>query len=240
MSLSQFLERQVIFDPRHLDANAVAAFCEQTLPAQRRVEVFAHLAECEACREWLAANAALSGFQWKAPDHGKVRPLGLMNSWQLKAAGAIAALLFLAAMWTRTPIQPASKMPKQVSSMNRVTEAEAPRSPAVGATAPRTITETQVRQPPSTKYLDESRLALWRTELFQPALLTRSSFDNPRPRIPGPLSQARLAKNLNFASSFSIEASMLPALNQIAVQTNLGERWITLDRFGESGGERRF
>ena len=48
----------------HLDADMLAAFAERSLRGDQEAAVFGHLAECEICREYLAAHSELSDFQW--------------------------------------------------------------------------------------------------------------------------------------------------------------------------------
>jgi hypothetical protein len=80
----------------HLDANTVAAFSARTLSAQERSLVFDHLADCDACRAWIAANAEINF------------PKRLSPVWAPIAAAAGIACAFFA-LWlilARSPREP--------------------------------------------------------------------------------------------------------------------------------------
>ncbi len=93
----------------HLDADTLAAFAERCLRAGEEAAVFAHLAECEICRQYLAAHSELHDFQW---HKGQPQNRRLPRSWPLArslrtAAGlgsATAALWLLFFSHTRPPI----------------------------------------------------------------------------------------------------------------------------------------
>jgi hypothetical protein len=54
----------------HLDADTLAAFAEGVQGKEDRRAVLAHLAECEICRDYLAAHAELKEFDWHAARAG--------------------------------------------------------------------------------------------------------------------------------------------------------------------------
>jgi hypothetical protein len=75
----------------HLDPDTLAAFAERSLSASETNAVFAHLAECETCRAFLAANGELSGFRWN------VGPSRL--NWPLLLKAAVGIALFVSPLW---------------------------------------------------------------------------------------------------------------------------------------------
>jgi hypothetical protein len=74
----------------HLDADTLAAFAEHSQRGDERAAVFAHLSECETCREYLAVNAELKEFDWTA-DKPRHRIPGYVRT-----AAAILLLFFSA------------------------------------------------------------------------------------------------------------------------------------------------
>jgi hypothetical protein len=236
MFLSDLLRSRMAPHPAgHLDANTLAALSARSLSRRRRAIVFAHLAECEVCRDWLACYSALPHFENKNPAPLTVRPFGPMHPWQFKIAVGIACalMLFVAIsprllhMESRARV---AKNPLLASALvERTTATYQPGAAIFHTASAHGISATRLSRHHSGKASDR-RSALWSTVWFQPVRLVTSTFDAPRPHLPGPLGQARLTRNLNFAASFSMQEAMLPALNQISVHTPLGERWITLDR----------
>jgi hypothetical protein len=73
----------------HLDAETVAAFSAQALNSAERSQVFEHLADCEACREWIAVNAQLHAPKSTLPIRA---PLA-----------AMAAACAVVALWLASP-----------------------------------------------------------------------------------------------------------------------------------------
>lgn len=245
MFLSELLMRRTISNSgEHLDANTLAAFDEGAFGTRERKAVFAHLAECDTCREWLTAHCELRDFAWNTAETRKRRAFRFISTdfFQVKTVAATIAcvvLLFAAIsphlLYMKSPARLASETPLEFPAGRRRLARSGMRSPVVTTIAARASSGAHLEQPRSKPAWQGSHLALW----FQPALLSDiSNFDDRRPRLPGPWGQARLARNLNFAATFSIGEGTLPSLNQIAVQTRLGERWITLDRFGEVAWER--
>jgi hypothetical protein len=107
----------------HLDAETLAAFAERFLRGEEEAAVFAHLAECEICREYLAAHAELHDFQWRNDRLQKRRwPHSLRATAGF--AGAAAALWLLFFSHTRPPIAVAtSRTPvEQVPSAPTIKE----------------------------------------------------------------------------------------------------------------------
>lgn len=239
MFRSQLIRRRMICNSgEHLDPNILAAFGERALGARQRAVVFAHLAECEICREWLAAYSGLGDFEWSTARPSKVHGFHLIpaNFFQLRNAAAIAFLLFLLAAVLPRPLTspttpPTSKTAQKFSTANQNLTTNEPHLPVVRAIASRASIDPQQRWPHPRIDFRQPHPVLWRTAWFRP-------FDDLPSRLPGPLGQAKLARNLNFAANFSIESAMLPSLNQIAVRTTLGERWITLDRFSGATSAR--
>ena len=85
----------------HLDPETVAGFSAHTLNARERLLVFEHLAGCESCREWIAANAEISE---AVVRHSPVLAWGL-----LAAAGVVLAW---AGGWElRQPARPPLTLP---------------------------------------------------------------------------------------------------------------------------------
>lgn len=235
MFRSRLIRRRIIFNSgEHLDADMLAAFDERTLGARQRAAVFAHLAECETCREWLATYSELGDFEWNTARPSKVRGFHLIPAdfFQLRIAAAIAFLLFLFAAVLPRPVisptaPPTSNTSQKFSIASQSLTTDEPRPPVVKPIASRASIGPKERRLDSRIAFRQPHPVLWRTAWFRP-------FDDLPPRVSGPLGQAKLAGNLNFAANFSIETAMLPSLNQIAVHTDLGERWITLDRFSSA------
>lgn len=219
----------------HLDANTLTAFSEHSLSEPRRTVVFAHLAECDACREWLASYSRLRDHEEKDPAHITLSPFGLLHSWQFKlAAGIACALILFAAISARLlrmespPLLPA-QAPLELPLAARAVPTHQPGTATFEETGSRKINKAPMPARHS-RQASERRPSLWSMAWFQPVRFVNSVFDAPRRSLPGPLGRARLTRNLNFAAGFSMEEAMLPGLDQISVQTDLGKRWITLDR----------
>lgn len=236
MALPELNARGMTANPgEHSDADTLAAFSEMALSTQWRTEVYAHLAECEACREWLSAHSLLRDVEWEPATRKPVRPfLSASTNFQrtMAVAGIACSLLFFA---TVSPRLFRIRMPPQPVTAARL-ETFLPESPAATCRASATSTRATpaVRGPRRhvPKTVDLLRFAPWRAAWLQSVALTSSPFKDPRPLLPGPWGQARLSRNMRFVTNFSIEDAMVPSLNQIAVRTSSGERWITLDRFG--------
>lgn len=81
---------------KHLDANTVAAFSARTLSVRERSGVFEHLADCPACREWIAVHAQL---QTRQPARPIWKPLSVI-------AAACAACVSLTLWIMRPAIEP--------------------------------------------------------------------------------------------------------------------------------------
>jgi hypothetical protein len=132
----------------------------------------------------------------------------------------------------KAPAPLASKWPDV--SLSKAAAPSEPQLPVITTSFSPNIAHAQLSAHRSRKTLARTHVAIWRTAWFQPVLLTTSAFKDPQPPFPGPLGRAKLARNLSFAANFSVEEAMLPSLDQIAVTTALGERWITLNRFREA------
>jgi hypothetical protein len=91
-----------------LDADTLAAFAERSLCGDEEAAVFAHLAECAICRQYLAAHSELDDFQWR---NGQQQNRRLPRSWSFTRslrtaaafAGAAAALWLLFFSHTQPP-----------------------------------------------------------------------------------------------------------------------------------------
>ena len=117
MFLSRLLARRIISNPgEHVDANTLAAFGEHALTGRRRAAMFAHIAECEACRQWVAAYSALRDLDRGSANSRELRSFRLLSTNSLRitaAAGVVCALLFFAAI---SPHYLRMKTPAQVRS----------------------------------------------------------------------------------------------------------------------------
>ena len=220
----------------HLDADTLAALGEQALSAPRRELVFAHLAECEICRECLAAHSALRDFEWKPATNGAAHPFRLlsMNAWRMRTAVGIACALLCFGLICGQVLRMKAPTPLAPRLSSAISVSNEPRLPVISTSVSRVIADAQLSMVHSRKAFNRAHIAAWRKAWFQPVRLTTATFNDPRPPFPGPLGQARLTRHLNFAANFSIEEARLPSFNQIAVRTTLGERWITLNRFSSS------
>ena len=73
-----------------LDADTLAAFAGHSLSAGEESGVFAHLAECGACRDCLAVSAELPNFHLHAAKKRQNRPLRSTFSPSFRIAAGIA------------------------------------------------------------------------------------------------------------------------------------------------------
>jgi hypothetical protein len=185
----------------HLDAGTLAAFAEGSLHKGQRAVVFSHLAACQVCRDWLAANARLKNFQWDGFKLPTVRTARLAaGSFWIKGAAAVACALVIFLL-----LVPQLKSPyTSTATTNGNCEVE----------------NRCLAAFPHPNYFPHVSLAARRT------------------KFPGPWSRARLVRDLNFEATLMQQVNASgrsedsePSLNQIAVTTNLGERWITLNAF---------
>jgi hypothetical protein len=104
--LPQFLRSRLALRQRetdeHPDANLLAGFAAQILPAHERTDLLEHLARCPECREVLAAAST--------PEVRKAQPVAW---WKWRWATAAAAACLLTALFWRPAsleIPPAEKM----------------------------------------------------------------------------------------------------------------------------------
>ena len=243
MAPQELKARRMTANPgEHPDADTLAAFSEFALRAQRRTEVYAHLAECGACREWLSAHSLLRD-EWETANRNRVRPFRATSTnfrRTIAAAGIACSLLLFATLSPRlfrirTHVQHVAAARLKASHHERHAATTERQLPVASATSTRASVAIQRPRRHIANAVEVLPFATWRAGWLQPASLTGSLFKDPRPLLPGPWAQARLSRNMRFATNFSIKDAMTPSLNQIAVRTSSGERWITLDRFGAAG-----
>lgn len=79
----------------HLNPDTLAAFAEHSIHGDEEAAVFAHLADCGKCREYLAVNAELTDFRWNGSP-----------SRSVVVSRAFAAVAAIAALWLLFFLQP--------------------------------------------------------------------------------------------------------------------------------------
>ena len=201
----------------HLDPNTIAALRESILTAKERDAAFEHLAVCGLCRRWLALNAELSDASAAPMVHA---PRLLL--WA-KVAAAVLCVIAGSLLLSRHAPPGQSRVVDPV----RVVRA----APASRIGRPAAIAHERLDVYASRRSSPGLTRALFRPIQFNPI----ANFG--KPQAPGPWGRAKLTRQLNFrngllARNESQDASAsLPALNQISIRTNMGERWITLTAF---------
>jgi len=161
----------------HLDPETVAGFSARTLNAKQRSLVFEHLAGCESCRAWIAANAEIS----------EPAACRLPLPWGVLAAGV--ALACVAGWQLLTPSQPHGPLATSAPASSKLASKEDMDEPA----------STASRRTPQPHHVSAQRV------------------------LPGALRQVRLAPG----------RVPMPALNEISLQTTVGEKWIRAGGFLE-------
>ena len=102
----------------HLDADTITAFAEQALTPPEQAPVFAHLAECGVCREWLAALGEVKApLQAKSPACSRPLFAGCTApGWLLPVAFALVLALFFGwALRPRSAVVPDSNFQESQS-----------------------------------------------------------------------------------------------------------------------------
>lgn len=206
----------------HLDANTISALRENLLTAKERDTAFEHLAVCGTCRDWLALNTEASATSVMRTVHAPPLPL-----WAKAAAAALCVIAGSLLLSRHAPAPPraVNAVLLRVSPTNARAQSEAVGRPS-GRFVASQSDEVALRSSP------QLRRALFRPILFN----TPSDFSSPQ--TPGPWGRAKLAKRVKFKDTFLVArttsqdaSESLPALNQISIRTNMGERWITLTAF---------
>ena len=90
----------------HPDANALAAFAEQTLLSRERAEVTAHLADCADCREYLAVAFAIESSATPAVHSMDAVSRGWFGQWRWMAAMAACCVLAITLQYEAQPPAP--------------------------------------------------------------------------------------------------------------------------------------
>ena len=169
----------------HLDPDTLAAFAEHSIRGDEEAAVFAHLADCGICRQYLAVNAGLRDFRWNGSP---ARSVVILR--------AFAAAATIAALWLLFFLQP----------VRREVAHNLSGTPSIGNRF--------------------AAAASWSLSSTHGTMATK---------FPRALSQVTLT-NVSFsrANRTGEVTKIEPALNQIALKTSLGERWITVERFRET------
>ena len=175
----------------HPDADTLSAFWERVLPAAEQSSVFAHLADCEACRQCLAMLSELEDPELVAAGRkhrGFPAGSSLSTAGRCLKTAAVVAVVFLMAWF----LQPTGSTP--VASKFHPADAE--------------------------------------TNVASVSVLLNSHFAWPinSQLVAAPYRQVNLVSvSFEAGAASPRSAPLRPAANQIALQTTMGERWVTLD-----------
>lgn len=213
----------------HVDPDTLAAFSENTLTESERAALFAHLGECERCRQWLSVHAAV--------QDGCAAP-GRLSSVPayLRTAAGIACVF--AALWlfiragehprpaalsnppAAVEVEAAAKTDVETLPLAPLKPARHPVRFAKRSAANRSVAE--LLAPPSTP---------WQHVTFRTFGAGFDSTPQARPpALSGPWAFTRLDSRMNF--DFSAAAS---TNNHVSVRTALGERWLAVNVWPSAG-----
>jgi hypothetical protein len=237
----------------HLDADTLAAFVEHSHLPGEEAAMFAHLADCETCRKYLAAHAELKEFRWnpsEARRPGSVQPV-FFSSLLRAAAGcaAVAAVLWLLFSWetSRPNIMVATsreapntayvaslieRRPISDEGAKTLTKKSGRRSPGAPGPSmrPTFISSYPAREP-------RNFGASWRNASLQKVAIDDLLAARNSHRF---LKEVTLA-TISFAAAgtFADTSGEAPGVNQIVLKTPFGERRITLEGFWKVPPGRR-
>jgi hypothetical protein len=203
----------------HLDPDTLAALAAKALSQREALSIFAHLAECDRCRDCLRVHLQLEDFAWMTPQapQRKLRRLRAPDVSLRAAAGIACAVLTLWIVTLGHPMKTVTATPEpQVKKVN------------LAAIPPRLTDSAVSSQPWQTHRRPLRRQTLRPVELRNFAFAFETNAANPQSGLHGPLASARLYSTVSFAPI----SSPAPGNNRIAVRTALGERWIALDISG--------
>lgn len=224
----------------HLDPDTLIAFAENALNRSERASLFAHLAQCERCREELRVHAQLSDFHRTEMKAAKLTS-GRFSTY----LGALAGLASVAAGITliylhgsnqhKQPARLAEQRPvsRDFSSLPSQSFQSENRNGLVS------MDSLTVRRRPLTRTASFSQQyspgAPWRTARFRAPVLNPGLHSvSDQSALPRPFASARLDMQTNFRTASFHEPEPERGLNhktfhsQVAVETIWGERRIYL------------
>jgi len=235
----------------HLDADTLAAFAEGSQCDGEEAAVFAHLAECQICREYLSVQAELNDFHWSS---GKPQDRSLSRSWSvsrsLRTAAGVACAVATLWLLSSSPPRPPVAIATSKGPVKRVPAAMPIDRPPMIGVSKRTVTKKSgdrslsavrlnMRSMPVRNFTAQAPrniAALWGSA----ALQKLSTGDRLAAR-----NSHRFREEVTLAS-VSFEGKRTAGegdgatldVNQIALKTQFGDRRITVEGFWKASRGR--
>jgi hypothetical protein len=228
----------------HLDADTLAAFGEHVLSVRDEATVFAHLAVCGTCRDYLAVNAELKDFEWsvRAPQ-GRSLPGTLNISRSIRAAagiaGSVAALWLLFSSHSPLTLVPGSKGSVGDWPITRSTD-----RPILNGWKTSLVrkpdgqsSDVASRSTQSTATLDLALEEPWEitTGLRKLSLQRLATNDFLAARNSHRFLKEVTLATVSFGGAVTTRdgGNGTAGINQIVLKTKFGERWITFEGLGK-------
>lgn len=220
----------------HLDPDTLGAFAENALPDAEAATVFAHLADCQRCRDWFGVNAESGSARRRSAWYGS-STFYLKTAAGLACAALAGGLMILPAHHQQTG--PASATQSVADTpMEAKPQTPAPLEREVNSGITRATAQRTLELPAAS---GRHGAAQQRSFLHRPitSRIFTSDFasvsTNDQSTLPAPLASARLESQVSFVTispdsrkQSANQAGRIPLYNQIPVKTMLGVRWICL------------